>query len=246
DRYAGWLTALEARRDATPAHVFDRVWRDYEERLRGVRDQLTGHVAPLREEESALARRQDEMLRTLSERQDELAEVELRMLVGEYSAEDGERRVQETAAVVRELDGQRRGVSEQLGGIRALLAQAAAPTAEPAPAPAAPVAPPGPQSDDDGDEAARAADEPAAHPAPVAPTAPSAWGSAAGRDESIVGTGDRLDSLAASLGGTVAQPPVAVGAGAGREKTLRCQACGEMNYPTEWYCEQCGGELAAL
>ena len=29
-------------------------------------------------------------------------------------------------------------------------------------------------------------------------------------------------------------------------KTLRCAECGTMNYPTEWYCERCGGELAAL
>jgi hypothetical protein len=29
-------------------------------------------------------------------------------------------------------------------------------------------------------------------------------------------------------------------------KSLKCQECGALNYPTEWYCERCGGELAAL
>jgi uncharacterized OB-fold protein len=29
-------------------------------------------------------------------------------------------------------------------------------------------------------------------------------------------------------------------------KSLKCSECGTMNYPTEWYCERCGGELAAL
>ena len=29
-------------------------------------------------------------------------------------------------------------------------------------------------------------------------------------------------------------------------KTLKCAECGAMNYPTEWYCERCGAELAAL
>jgi hypothetical protein len=29
-------------------------------------------------------------------------------------------------------------------------------------------------------------------------------------------------------------------------KSLKCQECGSMNYPTEWYCERCGGELAAM
>jgi hypothetical protein len=31
-----------------------------------------------------------------------------------------------------------------------------------------------------------------------------------------------------------------------QSKTLKCGECGGMNYPTEWYCERCGAELAAL
>jgi hypothetical protein len=29
-------------------------------------------------------------------------------------------------------------------------------------------------------------------------------------------------------------------------RTLKCRECGTMNLPTEWYCESCGAELAAL
>ncbi len=29
-------------------------------------------------------------------------------------------------------------------------------------------------------------------------------------------------------------------------KTLKCVECGAMNRPTEWYCESCGAELAAV
>jgi len=29
-------------------------------------------------------------------------------------------------------------------------------------------------------------------------------------------------------------------------KTLKCAECGTMNYPSEWYCERCGAELAAI
>jgi len=29
-------------------------------------------------------------------------------------------------------------------------------------------------------------------------------------------------------------------------KTLRCGECDAMNYPTEWYCERCGAELAGM
>ena len=51
-------------------------------------------------------------------------------------------------------------------------------------------------------------------------------------------------------------PPVeevpAAGAGlerpsqAATPKTLKCGECGTLNRPTEWYCERCGAELAAL
>lgn len=33
---------------------------------------------------------------------------------------------------------------------------------------------------------------------------------------------------------------------ADQAKTLRCTECGTMNFPTEWYCERCGGELATF
>lgn len=51
---------------------------------------------------------------------------------------------------------------------------------------------------------------------------------------------------------TPAEPPAdASGAGkaaapATAAKTLKCGECGTLNRPTEWYCERCGAELAAL
>jgi hypothetical protein len=38
----------------------------------------------------------------------------------------------------------------------------------------------------------------------------------------------------------------APGAAPGAVKTLKCGDCGTLNRPTEWYCERCGAELAAL
>ena len=60
-----------------------------------------------------------------------------------------------------------------------------------------------------------------APPAPVAPAAPPAPAPAAEAAK------DRAS------GGTA-------------PKTLKCGECGTMNRPTEWYCERCGAELAAL
>ena len=40
--------------------------------------------------------------------------------------------------------------------------------------------------------------------------------------------------------------PVIAETGEEAVKTLRCRDCGTMNLPTEWYCENCGAELAAM
>jgi hypothetical protein len=42
------------------------------------------------------------------------------------------------------------------------------------------------------------------------------------------------------------EDPQAKQRAAGSAKTLKCTECGAMNRPTEWYCERCGAELAAL
>ena len=39
-KYEKWLRDLEAKKDATPAHVYERVRGDYRSRLDGVMDQL--------------------------------------------------------------------------------------------------------------------------------------------------------------------------------------------------------------
>lgn len=44
----------------------------------------------------------------------------------------------------------------------------------------------------------------------------------------------------------VSPSPLNSASGTPHIKTLKCQECGTMNYPTEWYCERCGGELSAL
>jgi hypothetical protein len=43
-----------------------------------------------------------------------------------------------------------------------------------------------------------------------------------------------------------AEAPKDRASGGTAPKTLKCGECGTMNRPTEWYCERCGAELAAL
>lgn len=57
-------------------------------------------------------------------------------------------------------------------------------------------------------------------------------------------TSDEESPLAANITGN--HPIVLSASDTLHTKTLKCAECGAMNYPTEWYCERCGGELAAL
>lgn len=56
----------------------------------------------------------------------------------------------------------------------------------------------------------------------------------------------------ATTSSAVATPPGVPRSGGAQDprseqhKTLKCPECGASNYPTEWYCERCGGELATM
>jgi chromosome segregation ATPase len=87
-RYEGWLSALEARRESTPKHVFERVQSDYRTRLQRVAEQLASYKQAI-DEECASVQARIALLEAEEQLQrDERAELELRAHVGELSRED--------------------------------------------------------------------------------------------------------------------------------------------------------------
>ena len=74
-------------------------------------------------------------------------------------------------------------------------------------------------------------------PQPVAAQAPA---------ESESDPFDDLAFLRSVIDPATQNSPTRAGAAGDQQKTLRCTECGTMNFPTEWYCERCGGELAAF
>lgn len=120
------------------------------------------------------------------------------------------------------------------------------PTPSPVPAvsgpPASPAAPPPPRS------SGAFVGEPASAPSPDPAAAPTKEPQTAPRQSAAVPRPPQPSFSAPPP--SEDEPPGPLGRPTPRTsqaiKTLKCQECGTLNYPTEWYCERCGGELAAL
>lgn len=264
-RYAGYLAKLEERREGTPTHLYERLHAEYETRLADLRlraeveaDALADGLA---EDEAAV---QDAEAR-LAEVEEERAEGELRAAVGELDPRVWAKRLNGLNAQITSIGAERDALVAALAHRRALLEevqgqQGGAVVSEVPPrvsfaSPAfggmveeatprltaalgerqVPAVPP--------------AVSPALSPAPqstesvAAPAAPRR--STEAPMASVGGLFDEVDLLRPAS----ATPPVerteSTDRTASDAKSLKCHDCGTMNFPTEWYCERCGGELAA-
>lgn len=121
---------------------------------------------------------------------------------------------------------------------------AAAPPAPAAPAPPAPKAAPAPT--------AAAKVQPVARPAPPPSRNPFVQRAQDKIINNDGAAGPKIESkqvgartgLAANVSGN--NPIILRDKSNEAAKTLKCGECGAVNYPTEWYCERCGAELASL
>ena len=272
-RYEKWITQLTAKREQTPPHVFERVRADYVTRLEAVMEQLRSHGDGLLASATTMEQRATTLATDEQQRRDARAEIELRAMVGEYSQERANMELAACDAEISKLEIERSAITSELGRLQEILSLVKQPESRPsAPAPAPPQpprplgAPPVART-----EAESAADElaflnslvePAAPSAPAPAPAAAAPAPAPAPAQPLppprVHTGDI--PLVTSLQTSDKPEPVSAqpqpqrqgtpaflkGMPTEQVKSLKCQECGTMNYPTEWYCERCGGELAAM
>lgn len=271
-QYETWIAQLDARRGSAPGHVLERVRGDYAARLSQVTEQLVQRAPELRASAHELAVRLAGLERDESEKRDERAEYELRAAVGEFAPEVAQSSFARCDEAISRLASERHGIESELNRMRGVLAAidvAAAALGAPAAAgPAAPAAPPEPERERPPmDELAflrSVVPDPRLTPAlghqrvAQAPQAPVVDETAPNEEEPAEPTpaytparraSDQqrgASSIAASTITPSTVPSILKDVPTEQVKTLRCQECGTMNYPTEWYCERCGGELAAM
>ncbi|HJU69400.1 MAG TPA: hypothetical protein VJ650_14260 [Gemmatimonadaceae bacterium] len=259
-RFESWLAALEARRDSTPAHIYQRVHGDYALRLQKVVDQLLSHMSDIEAAAKTLAERLGELERAEAKHRDERSEAELRASVGELSADAYDEILRRTDEATASIALERTQASVELTRLREVLALNAPKTgATPrdtatreARTPAAPATParPTPSRPETGgvgfDELEFLKSVVDSRGRPVNPT-PSAGQPANDAQNNPFGLGLPSEPSSPHVPRQSTQVPSFLkDVPSEQVKTLKCQECSTMNYPTEWYCERCGAELAAL
>ncbi len=290
-RYETWLTQLESRRGAAPAHVLERVKTDYMTRLEQVTTHLRGRAVELESTVAGLRSRLGALASEEEARRDERAETELRAAVGELNTDHANHIIGQCDEAIRSLTSQR----ESVGGELARLQEVLTLVMPPAPSPVVAVPEPAEEELPTVETEAVVPEAQALHTSAVesALERMSAAETQPTRPEhatppSVMEEMEFVRSVISTAGAAEAemvQPPVLSAprratpmssgvvngmrdplrsvAGDGsispanmpsflkdmpteQVKTLKCQECGTMNYPTEWYCERCGGELAAM
>ena len=237
-QYEAWLARIKATADSVSDDVRTRVKADYEARLKAVMEELRSHADDARQ----LVAQRKETLRELQKKEKEaaerLAETELRHEVGEYDeaqwAQVHKDALADLGAVRDELMGIERDIT-RLVELDALVKVKPAPPTPPPSRDAAEELTLTPSSAPKAPEKRKTPIDELAFLKSVTEddkNAPSPRRASGGQYQP-----DDLQD-AAHLAPVDEDAPV--------EKTLKCKECGTMNLATEWYCEKCGGELAAM
>jgi hypothetical protein len=246
-QYESWIARLDAAAGATPQAVRSKVRADYEARLRAVIEELKNHAEAARQVMGQQRELQKDLEQKESRAAEKLVETELRHAVGELDEAEWTRvhkdALTELVTIRQDLKAVQADIA-QLEELDALVR--ARPQASPAPRPA-----------DGGPKTQKAGEDELSFLKSVSEEVQE-------RPESTIrrSTGAQFQPATPTAPApaprrtgpaqvTPLPPPVVPEAGDFDEfeepvKTLQCKECGSMNLPTEWYCEQCGSELAAL
>jgi hypothetical protein len=227
-QYEAWLARITATADSAPEHVRTRVRADYEARLKAVTEELRAHADAARQ---LIAQRKENLLELQKKEKaaaERLAETELRHEVGEYDegqwSQVHKDALADLGAVRDELMDVERDITrlEELDALVKAKPGAAA-RGGGAPAPSAKA-----------EKRKTPVDE-------------LAFLKSVTEDDKNAPSPRRASGAQFQpVDPENATPVVPANADAEVEKTLKCRECGRMNTATEWYCENCGAELAAM
>ena len=259
--------------DETPEEVRAKVKSDYGKRHEAILEELKGFREELSSKLEQQRAARDDLAAREARESERMAEAELRHTVGEFDeAKWTELRGEVLESLVR-IREELKAVEDDIAGIEevssAVDTAKSEPVPEPAPepepepeiveAPAAKAAAPepaGPAQTDAFDELeflrsiTGDEDQPRRRTSSARPrlSTNDLVSPVTNAEEEEQRLGDTPRPPRASLVGAEGVGPLKEQATPtkGSAKTVKCAECGAPNLPTEWYCERCGAELAAL
>ena len=256
-RIEQWLDRLSKAADKTPMDVKERVRADYQDRLTAVNGQLQQFVDQIEEALETQRTTRKGLKRREDDKAEELAEAELRHSVGEYDEPSWR---EQKSSIMDELATIRAGLTEADEEIKELedvlgALQGGGEDEEDELPPIAVPASSGRdrsgkrkgQTDAFGDELEFL--KSVTEDKEQGPAAERAMGSTrALLDDEPKTSGPRKPGAKdiGAAGVSSADPQAKTPQSGTIQRSLKCKECGAMNLPTEWYCERCGAELAAL
>ena len=275
EQFTMWLTRLDEGEDLASEKVRDKVRGDYQGRLESVMEELASHSDSIAEQLADHRGTQEDLTAGDTSAREELAEAEVRHTVGEYDDDEWKKLKEMADEQIGQIGGELEDVTveiDRLAGVQALIALRPAPSGEDAIAEGTSANPEetvisinvgGDGEDDSGSMGVprftpRGADAGGESSAPRTLQFPGADAKETSLDElDFLKSVTEDESTGPATGGMAAAAPesapdVATSSaesaitGQPQAKTLKCGECGELNRPTEWYCERCGAELASL
>ena len=121
-QYERWIAQLNSKRDQTPPHVYERVRTDYAARLEAVMEQLRSRENGVQTTASTLQERVASLTNEETARRDARAEIELRAMVGEYTAERANEELAVCDADIGRLESERSAAAGELHRLQEILA----------------------------------------------------------------------------------------------------------------------------
>jgi hypothetical protein len=224
-QYEAWLARIKATAESAPEHVRTRVKADYEARLKAVLEELKSHADAARQ---LIAQHKERLLELQKKEKgaaERLAETELRHEVGEYDEAQWSQVHKDALADLGAVRDELLDVERDITRLEELDALV---KAKPGPPPKLPTGPPPPLP-----------------PKRKTPIDELAFLKSVTDDDKNAPSPRRASGAQYQVEEDVT-PAAPLNADAEVEKTLKCRECGTMNLATEWYCENCGGELAAM
>jgi hypothetical protein len=110
----GKLKRIEDKKSSVSVEVYEKVKKEYAEKLKEIDEELSGHIDLLTEEVQRLKEQEDNIVQNKKETRFKMEEVELRYSIGEYDEGPFKKAKREGEARMNQLDTELRKIQENI------------------------------------------------------------------------------------------------------------------------------------